>query len=139
MPFDLDSFAATVEDRLPCLFEETSPGFSVTVLPGSDTVLTLDHQAMRLEFATPVIGAHNGLSTDDLADLMMFNFPNDLTRGSFLAGGGGAGHLVLTASLPVSATTPDEACAAILDQVAAALALGDRIAQRRAAAFKQGT
>ena len=138
MPFDVDSFVAAVEDRLPCLFTEIAPQHQGTVLAGSDTVLDLDRQALRLEFSTPVAGAHNGLPDRDLLDLLTFNFPNDLTRGSFLAAGGGAGHLVLTASLSLPASSPEEACDAILDQIAAALALGERIVQRRARAFSQG-
>ena len=138
MPFDVDSFVAKVEDTLPCLLTETDPNHFGTVLPGCMTRLELDADALRLDFSTPVDGAHDGLSAADLADLLTFNFPNDLTRGSFLAAGGGAGHLALTASLSLPATTPEEASAAILDQIAAALALGERIVQRRERAFSQG-
>lgn len=138
MPIDIDSFVAIVEDTLPCLLTETDPHRLGTVLPGSRTRLELDRQALRLDVSTPVEGAHDGLSAEDLADLLTFNFPNDLTRGSFLAAGGGAGHLALTASLSLTATSPEEACDAILDQIAAALALSERIVQRRARAFSQG-
>ena len=138
MAFDLESFVATVEDSLPCLLTETAPHRRTTVLAGSGTLLDLNTETLRLDVSTPVAGAHDGLPEADLLDLLAFNFPNDLTRGSFLAPGGGAGHLVLTTSLPLAQTSAEEACSAILDQVAAALALGERIVQRRISAFNTG-
>lgn len=127
MPVDIDSFVVTVEDTLPCLFSETSPGNRGTVLPGSETRIVLDEAALHLDISTPVEGAHDGVPAPVLLDLLTLNFPNDLTRGSFLAAGGGAGHLALCASLSLTATSAEDACKVILDQVAASLALGERI------------
>lgn len=132
------SFAAALEDALPCIFTEIEPDHLATVLAGSDTVIDLDAEALRLDVSTPVAGAHDGLPAETLQDLLGFNFPNDLTRGSFLAGGRGAGQLALTASLPLAATSAEAACDAILDQIAAALALGERIAGRQTRGFSQG-
>lgn len=139
MPPDVDSFAETLEDTLPCLFTRIASNHRSAFLAGPETRIDLQESPPRLEFSTPVEGAHDGLSAADLQDLLSFNFPNDLTRGSFLAGGRGAGNLALNASLALAETTAEEACDAIFDQIAAALALGERIAQRRAGTFSQGS
>jgi hypothetical protein len=139
MPFDIDSFAAAVEDTLPCVFDETTAQQRSTFLAGPDTRIVLDAGLLRLEFTTPVEGAHDGLPADALLDLLRFNFPNDLTRGSFLSGGRGAGHLALTASLPLEGASAEAACNAILDQIAAAIALGERLVQRRTGPGNKGS
>lgn len=128
----IEAVIEALEEALPCGFVEVAPGRRSAVFEGSGTHLDLDEEARMLVLSTPVAGAHDGLPAEDLLDLLAFNVPNDLTRGSFLAQGGAAGHLGLTDALPFQGLRPDVAVRAVLDQIAAALALGEHLVQRRA-------
>lgn len=129
---DLEAFITALEEALQCSFTELDDTCARCLLDGTRTKIDVDGAGGVLRLSTPIEGAHDGLLAEDLLDLLTLNFPNDLCRGSFLAAGRMSGMIELFETVPLKGLAADNAATLVYDQIAAALAVGERIATRHA-------